>query len=46
MFDFVFYNQPFRRWILKIYEYLPGKLRPYVLGKLYPDDCLITIADG
>ena len=45
MIERMFFTQPFRRWIIRLYKYLPKQIQPHVLDKLYPDDLLINLSD-
>lgn len=41
MLDFIFFSQPFRRWIINISDYMPGRLQDWILTRLYPGDTVI-----
>jgi len=45
MWDYFLFNQPWRRLLLKVSDYLPVAWEERLLQALYPSDAVIQFAD-
>jgi hypothetical protein len=45
MLDYLLSRQPYRRWIIRLYDYLPIRLQAKILVRLFPEGIEVRFTD-